>query len=261
VVGGGTGGRITGAGGTIVAGTGGATAGGTGGLTAGGVGCPRTNVLIDNFDDPTRGGPATGGYFDFNCGIGSWYTYSDATVGSTLTPTAGVAFVSDMPGHGGTGYAAHITGTGFTNYGFGLGINVNAVGTVISPYNASAYSGITFWAMGTVAGSLGANMIRVGVPTTSTSLPANGGACVAPATTTPPIPYCEGHYGKVIALTAAWAQYTIKWTDLTLDSASGSVGSATFLPATFIGIHWQAAGTATAAASMNVWVDDLAFVP
>jgi hypothetical protein len=34
-----------------------------------------------------------------------------------------------------------------------------------------------------------------------------------------------------------------------------------FTAGTLIGIHWQVNGTPTAPASINVWVDDLAFTP
>ena len=217
---------------------------------------------IDNFDEAGRGGPATGGYFNLNCAMGSWYTYSDAT--ATVTPPAMVAFTSDMPGHGGTGYAAHVSGSGFTNYGAGLGVNLNSSGTMIKSVDASAYSGFTFWIMGTASSSRGAGMIRVSVPTTASSSAANGGTCVVGGT----VSYCDGHFGKVITVPSAWTQVTVKWSDLTIDTGAG--GGPTFSPATIIGFHWQAEAAAAQVgppavpaipASINVWVDDLAFTP
>jgi len=257
-----------GQGGFISGGQGGAVGGGVGGTTGGGTagsgvsGCPRSVPDIDNFDETGRGGPPTGGYFNLNCAMGSWYTYSDGT--ATVTPAAMVAFTSDMPGHGGTGYAAHISGSNFTNYGVGLGVNLNSSGTTIKSIDASAYSGFTFWIMGTATSSRGAGMIRVSVPTTASSSAANGGTCTVGGTVT----YCDGHFGKVIAVPSAWTQVTVKWSDLTIDSGAG--GGPTFSPATVIGFHWQAEAAAAqvgppavpaVAASINVWVDDLAFTP
>jgi hypothetical protein len=114
--------------------------------------------------------------------------------------------------------------------------------------------------MGTAAGSLtGTNAVRVGVPNPASSDSANGGTCAAPTAMATPMPYCNGHWGKVINVTSTWTQYTVKWSDLTLDP--GSIGGTAFTPSTVIGIHWQVNGTATAPASINVWVDDLAFTP
>jgi hypothetical protein len=250
-VGGGQGGFVGGGQGGFV---GGGQGGSTGAAGSGVSGCPRSVPDIDNFDETGRGGPATGGYFNLNCAMGSWYTYGDGT--ATVTPPTMVAFVSDTPGHGGAGYAAHISGTGFNSYGVGLGVNLNSSGAVIKNVDASAYSGFTFWAMGTAAGALtGTNAIRIAVPIPASADAANGGTCTATA----PMSYCNGHWGKVINLTTAWAQYTVKWSELTLDM--NSVGGTSFTPGTVIGFHWQANGTATMPASINVWVDDLAFTP
>jgi hypothetical protein len=246
---------------------GGFTGGGLGGATGGGglggatgtpgaaMGCPRTVPLIDNFDDPTRGGPPTGGYFNFNCGVGAWYIYGDPTLTAAVMPplSASMPFTSSMPGNGGSSYAAHITATGFAMYGVGMGVNINSVGATIRTVDASAYSGISFWAMGTASGSRPpANSIRVAVPIPASSDSGNGGTCTA---VTPS--YCNGHWGKVVAITTTWTQYFVKWSELTLDT--NSVGGVAFTPSTIIGFHWQVDGTAALPASMNVWIDDLAF--
>ena len=264
-LGGSSGGSLGGAsgnhlGGASGGGLGGSSGGGLGGSPAGGMGgamvtgCPRSKPLIDNFDDVTRGGPATGGYFNFNCGVGSWYVYGDPSPAATVVPPLSsiMPFTSSMPGNGGTGYAAHINGSGFASYGVGLGVNINSAGTTIKTADASAYSGFTFWAMGTTAGSGVANTVRVAVPTPASSDAANGGTCTA---VTPS--YCNGHWGKVITLTSVWAQYTVKWSELTLDM--NSVGGVAFTPSTIIGFHWQVSGATAMPASMNVWIDDLAF--
>jgi hypothetical protein len=262
--GGGTGGKLGGSGGVTGGGLGGFTGGGTGGTVVvggtggtGPAGCPRSVPLIDNFDDVMRGGPATGGYFNFNCGVGSWYVYGDSTATATVTPpfSSISPFTSSTPGHGGTGYAAHVTASGFMVYGVGLGVNINSSGTTISTVNASAYSGITFWMMGTAAGTEGTNMLRVSIPTPSSSSPASGGTCAIAGTTT----YCDGHYGKIIPVPATWTQVTVRWTELTKDAMAG--GDPVFSPAAIIGVHWQAGASATVTAGMNIWIDDLAFAP
>jgi len=279
-IGAGVGGFIgAGVGGFIGAGVGGFIGGGVGGFVGGGVGgfvggtgvgggtgtgvngCPRSVPLIDSFDEANRGGPPTGGYFNVNCGVGSWYVYGDSSPGATVTPplSSSMPFTSSMPGNGGTGYAAHVSGSGYAIYGLGFGVNINTMGTTIMPYNATGYSGISFSIMGTSTATEGANMLRVSIPTTSSSSPASGGTCVAGATT-----YCDGHWGKVIPLTGAWTPVTILFSELTKDP---NAVAAPFSASTIIGVHWQVGGTAATtttpavAAAMNVWVDDLAFVP
>jgi hypothetical protein len=232
--------------------------GSTGAAGSGVSGCPRSVPAIDNFDETGRGGPATGGYFNLNCSQGSWYVYADTA--GTVTPAANVAFVSSMPGNGGTGYAAHVMGSGFSIYGVGLGVGLNSSGTTIHTVDASAYSGFTFWAKGAASGALtGTNAVRVGVPIPASSDPSSGGTCTAPTTTTTPMPYCNGHWGKVINVTSTWTQYTVKWSDLTLDP--GAIGGTAFAPGAVIGFHWQVNGAAATPASIDLWVDDLAFTP
>ena len=274
-IGGGTGGFVGGGqGGFVSGGVGGFVGGGLGGFVGGGQGgtiggtagtgvsgCPRSVPLIDDFDEANRGGPSTGGYFNVNCSVGSWYVYADTTPGASVTPVAGAPFTSSMPGNGGAGYAAHVNGSGYADYGLGFGVNINTMGTAVMPYNAVGYTGITFSIMGTSSGTDGVNMIRVSIPTPSTSSTGNGGTCVSAAAA-----YCDGHWGKLIPLTGAWTKVTILFSELTKDP--GAAG-APFSASTIIGMHWQVggkkadavAGTPAVAAAMNVWVDDLAFVP
>jgi len=167
-----------------------------------------------------------------NCGVGSWYVYGDTSPAPAMvTPpfSSVMPFTSSMPGNGGSGYAAHVNGSGYAIFGLGLGVNINSMGTTIKPYNASTYAGVTFFAMGTSTATEGTNMVRVSIPTVSTSSVANGGTCVQTATG-----YCDGHYGKVIALSATWTKVTVLWTDLTKDpNAIGGV----FDPGSMIGVH------------------------
>ncbi|HET6147683.1 MAG TPA: hypothetical protein VFH68_09130 [Polyangia bacterium] len=265
-IGGGQGGFVGGGqGGFVGGGQGGFVGGGQGGSITGGAGsivsgCPRSVPLIDDFDEPNRGGPPTGGYFNVNCGVGSWYVYGDGTAGATVTPPAGTPFTSSMPGNGGTGYAAHVNGSAFADFGFGFGVNINTTSmTAVMPYNATGYSGISFSIMGTATSTDGANMLRVSIPTPSTSSLGSGGTCVPAAGA-----YCDGHWGKVIPITGAWTKVTILFSELTKDPTAAG---APFSSSTIIGVHWQAGAKAATAttpavvAAMNVWVDDLAFVP
>jgi hypothetical protein len=76
---------------------------------------------------------------------GGWYSYNeDAAVKTTV--------MASPPGCAGPlSCAMHAVGSGYTVYA-GVGFNFNG-GSTNTPYDASAYSGIEFWAKGTVTGS------------------------------------------------------------------------------------------------------------
>ena len=162
----GAGGVIGPEGGIAVGGAGGIpdSAGGppTGGTasTGGGTICTPSkatgsNPLIDNMADgdiaiiPQDG--RTGG----------WYTYSDNTgTVSPASPTSGMMCAS---------------GSGFSNWGAGLGVNLDAVSAKICTYDASIYSGISF----TIEGSITDGKMRVQVQTADIADALGGGTCVS----------------------------------------------------------------------------------
>src|SRR5262249_25593922 len=111
-------------------------------------GGPLNPNLIDNMEDGDASILMQGGR------VGVWYTFNDMTVGGVQVPPAGANFIPDLiPGGGqnGSTRAAHTTGSGFTTWGAGMGFDLNNNGMTKLPYNAGAFTGISFWGKGAQA--------------------------------------------------------------------------------------------------------------
>jgi len=195
----------TGTAGTASTGMAGSGAGGGGALTV----CPAppaagtmTDLLIDDLEDGNNSIARVGSR------TGYWYTYLDA-LGSTIVPKPdATGLMPLLPGstmcHGGmacimisgTTAAADEVAMKYPYAGVGFDFS-NAKKPCV--YNASAYSGIKFWARGDVP-------ITIKLNTTATATPDGGGIC-AGAT-------CNGGFspaGADVVLTAAWQQIDINF--------------------------------------------------
>jgi hypothetical protein len=229
----------TGAGGTSTGGTGGGpVTGGTSGSGTAGEGTagggPDGNVL-DSFEDDDLMLAQTGG--------GVWYLFDDGTVG-TAGPTPLVCSpLTDAPEALG-GYALHITSTGFTGWGSGLGVDFRAGK---KPYDGSKFTGVRFWAR------VGANKNKIHrVQIADATTDKAGLKCDASATA-PEGKKCEDHFGISKTFTTSWAQYTIPFDQLT------QIGWG--LPATALDKTALYGLQITAKAKMEVdlWVDQIEF--
>jgi len=107
------------------------------------VGDPSQSLLIDNFDDAENS-------FEGNGLNGSWYGYNDESVSGVQIPT-GSEIRSEPGGPGGTGYALHVQGEGFSDWGSGfVGQFAATASGQACLFDASAYSGVSFWVKGSV---------------------------------------------------------------------------------------------------------------
>jgi hypothetical protein len=166
---------------------------------------------------------------------GFWFPNTDGT--GVVSPSPAVIFTPLPSPRGSSHDGVHTTGTGFTSYGGGVGMVFFPDNFVAFPADASAYSGISFWAMGTSA----TGQVELGLPTTATR--SNCPYCTA----------CNDDFHYNFTLTPGWTQYTVHWADL-VQSGFG-VPSATFDPARILYIDFQATS------HWDFWIDDLAFVP
>jgi hypothetical protein len=216
-------------GGTLPGSTGGggasAGAGGSGpvtgasGATTASAGCPLVlatpDQLIDDLEDGNNQIATVGSR------IGYWYTYNDMTGGTQIPATSATMPFKPMMlpggGHCGSAYWAHTSGNAlFTSFGAGMGFDFNNVAGASTVYNASAYTGISFWAKGTPGIRA---MIKIPATTVSTS---PGGTCVAPATVTPAcLCECENHFAINPMLTGDWAQYMLPFAAIKQDPTWG----------------------------------------
>jgi hypothetical protein len=202
---------------------------------------PCSSALIDDMEHGD-------GTIIKQCGrVGAWYTYNDATNGATQVPGAGTSFMPSpiVPPRGSSAHAARSTGNGFTGWGAGMGFDLNSQGAQSQKgtYDASAYTGFTFWAR---SGTGTASAIRFNVPDKDTD--PSGGVCS-------PSSKCNDHYGVNLTLTDQWVQYTVKYGDL--HQLGWGTVAPSFDAAHMIGVQVQLAPNAT----FDVWIDDISFVP
>lgn len=135
---------------------------------------------------------------------GAWYSYNDETAGATQTPPAKTPGFPMVPaGRGDSTLAAQTTGSGFTKWGAGIGFDLNNDGTTKHGYDASQYTGITFWAK---AGPDGISTLRVNVQDAQTA--PEGAICTTSAKG------CDDHRGSGVALTKEWKQFTLPFASM-----------------------------------------------
>ena len=119
---------------------------------------------------------------------GGWFTFNDGTGTQTPAPSQ----VTASPGKICT------SGFGFTDWGAGLGVSLDSVGT--SPnqtcaYDVTAYKGITFGIQGFVSGA----NLRFKIITAEIATVANGGTCVSTIAGN----NCDDAYGVDISSTTS----------------------------------------------------------
>jgi hypothetical protein len=168
--------------------------------------------------------------------IGQWYTFNDGTGTQTPPPSTTVDPTPIAGGRGASRLAMHTFGDGCTGWGDGLGVNLNtSQDGSIGPYDASGYSGITFW-------SRGIGMTHFVVPEVGTAAPKDGGTCTQ---------QCADSYGTLVDLRPTWKQTTIPFAKLT------QLGLGTwvrFLPKTLLAVQFLI----PCEGPFDMWIDDIA---
>lgn len=120
---------------------------------------------------------------------GGWFAYDDGSAGTRTEPEIKSA---DRPG---SQKAMCISGEGFTGWGGGMGLSLVGEGTSRMLYDASAYTGITFWARG--SGTFRAMLVdKYSDPAAS--------LCTS----------CYDHFQAPFTPSSEWKQYTFSWKDL-----------------------------------------------
>jgi hypothetical protein len=187
--------------------------------TAPGSGVPDADgeVLLDELDDSDA-------LFAAGDVSGEWFTYSDGT--SPITPP-------DHTGIGAVGGEAHVTGSGFSDWGAGLSAYFRSV-------DLTTFDGFRLRAKG--AGS-----IVVELATPATSPPAEGGTCMGSG--------CFGHFATSIELGPDYRDYDI--TFAALEQPSWAQPAQLALDGV-ISLNLVAKGSAASPASIDLWVDRLA---
>jgi endoglucanase len=165
---------------------------------------------------------------------GYWFTSVDPE-GSTIEPSGNFKMAS--PGRDGSKHAARMQGTmaeaGWSVYAL-MAFNI---ADPTGPYDASRYTGISFWAKGP-------GHIRFKVPDLYT-VP-GGGFCKD----------CYNDFGVELALTSEWERYTIPFEWLSQQAGWGDPRPEVSREALY-GMQWQFGSRGR---TYDVWVDDVSFV-
>lgn len=102
---------------------------------------PSGDRTMDNFDSLENG-------YSGNGLQGGWFVYDDGSAGTQLPSNADLRPVSGGPNDS-TG-ALHVQGSGFTEWGSGFASVFASDASGACLFDASAYSGLTFWAKGSI---------------------------------------------------------------------------------------------------------------
>jgi hypothetical protein len=198
-----------------------------------------------DFFRPVCGAPlvitvGNGAIDDFESGATRWFTYQDGTgtlMGTTVNGGPPEPNAGEIPG---SMTAAHISGSGFTDFGAGLSFS-----GWLACVDVSAFAGISFWAKGgpgtgtTLARGPRLNLL---MPET---LPAEfGGTCMST---------CNDYHNSEVLLTEQWKQYFITWS---LFSQYGFGPTVPFDNKKLLGFNLVFLGTNTGTA-FDFWLDNV----
>ena len=172
---------------------------------------------------------------------GYWYTFNDASsTGKQDPPGTGFTMTMLSTPRGDSKVAARTNGSGFTMWGAGMGLNLNSMGSTKSSYDASGYTGLTFWAM---AAQGSTTSLRVSVPDADTT--PEGGVCAGDK--------CNDHIGTSIELGTSWKQYSLKFSDLKQE------GFGQAFPEIKTSALYAISFSVTTNTTFDVYIDDIAF--
>ena len=206
-------------------------------------------TTISNFED------GTGAVLPNDDRNGGWYSYIDtAATCMVMPPPNGTATAAEIPGgRCQSMFAMHFTGMGCSVFGAGVGTDLAAPASADAgattgsaaktPYDVTAYSGISFWVRADKGSS-----IRFKMPMTDDTKTTDGGSCVDSATAK-----CSDDFGANIALTKSWAKKTVMFSTM---KQEGWGKKFTWTPAHVTSIQFQV----PIVAAFDIWIDDVSFV-
>jgi hypothetical protein len=165
---------------------------------------------------------------------GYWYGFGD----SAGMQTQGADLISGTRGGDMYRWSYHTTGQGFDVWGAGIGFDLNNPdGSFKNSYNASAYSGVTFWGR-----SAAPITIKVLFPDANTT--PSAGICTV----------CDRHFFTDARLEPEWKKFTIYFASLVQDGL-GDPAPPALDTAKLISVQFRTSRSAT----FDFWIDDIAF--
>lgn len=173
---------------------------------------------------------------------GFWYDRGDGSAGN-LSPSPSTPLQVALGSGPRGGYAARMAGSGFTSSGAAMGFSFSQSEAGICPYDASPFSGISFWAK--AASPL---LARFNVLTADTQDARDGGS---------PASGPSNPFGFPVAVATTWQKYTIAFGDLIRKASDDDAHAVTFDSSQLIGVEFQVPSNTT----FDLSVTDLAFTP
>jgi hypothetical protein len=203
------------------------------------------DLLIDDMEDRTSGLSSSTTY-------GGWYVFDDMTTGGTMTPAPSTMFEMEaIPGgRCASEYAMRISGTGFSQWGAGMGFDFGygnlpsgAFGKL--PVDGRAFAGLRFWAR---VGEATGTQLNFSILAGACS-PSDGGDGAADASTLPSD--CAQSFAKGLKLTTDWVRYDIPFEQL-LGPTRNAIPRDQIFSFEFI---------IPANATFDLWIDDISWIP
>jgi len=176
--------------------------------------------------------------------VGYWYTYNDGTTCAQMPapdPTGATPF-PPSPAAGQGMFAAKTSGAACGTWGAGMGFDLANCMSKSTPYNATAFNGISFWYKSTSA-------IRVIVSATNVIPTTRGGTCVPGGA----MMECDNGHGLDLPANPTGTVMNVPFTML-----SQSFGQMKAFDKTqIVNIQWQVAQ----GLAFDFTIDDVAFTP
>jgi hypothetical protein len=208
-------------------------------------GDPTKTLTLDDFEDGENG-------YESNGLRGGWYGYHDGTNG-VQQPTA-AEILPEPGGLSQAGFALHIRGEGFSEWGSGFTASLSNSGAGQCLFDASKYAGLTFWAKGeigpdptvTVPAYDAGKLLLLVIEKDIVPL-AEGGNCPAADGG------CWDSHRTRFELSDCWQRYSVRFEDL-LQAGFGFSGGDLDLNE-LLNVNFEV-GRGN---RYDVWIDDLSF--
>jgi hypothetical protein len=203
---------------------------------------------------PTMAAPGDTAISDLEAGtnainpprVGYWYTYNDGSTTCAQMPPPDPSGATPFPPTAAAGngmYAARTTGGACGTWGAGMGFDLANCMSMSTPYNASAFNGISFWYKSTTA-------VRVIVSATNVIPTTRGGTCTPGAGMGME---CDNGHGLDLPANTAGGMMAVPFTML-----SQSFGQMKpFDKTAIVNIQWQVAN----GMAFDFTIDDVMFTP
>ncbi len=196
-----------------------------------------TSPVIDNMEGSEPHGDTDNGM------PGHWWCAGDGSAGATSSgeweQSGGMGYYNVLldPPRDGSLRAMAFDGQGFTSWGVAIGISIN------SCVDASAYTGIEFWAKSNTSSGF-SSKFRVG--TYETEAVRDGyysGGCTGT---------CDGSYETEVSITTEWTKVSVPFCELVAQAAATSLP---FAKSKISSLAWSVPPNT----NFDLYIDDVAF--